>query len=250
MNRLFKTIIMAVAFTIMWGVVTAYASTTGTFTANAHKTITASATDTENIEDSSEQYYLTVNKDSGVDTATSSQWVNKGDSVTVTATAKSGYKITGGTGSTGAMNAAKTVNVTSAINGYTLTWSSALARYGSYLGTTTSGSSSNGGSKVIVYTNINGETSYADPFSSSGSITIKPGTEVILRMVSGSYNSRILWYDHDNRRIIDIHNGSNYSLISASYTPTTSGILSFNGSSYYNSEYDSYGWEVDFYQVL
>lgn len=223
----------------------AHASTTGTFAADSTKTITASATDTQGLADSSEQYYLTVNKDSGVSTVTSSQWVNKGSSVNVTATAKSGYKITGGTGSTGAMNVAKTINVTSELDGYTLTWSASLSQYGSYLGTgNVTGSSNNKGSKRIVYTNTNGQTAYANPYN-SGSITIKSGTIVTLQMVSGSNNSNVRWIV--GGAYIDQQYSDSYTLISSRYTPTTSGTLSVNrDNDRYNNNYslDIYEWGV------
>ncbi len=108
----------------------------GTFTAGEATVLTASSTDSTSIADSTEQYLLTVNKDANVSSVTvkvgsttispitsggNTYWIDKGATATVSATAKSGYKIVNGTGSIGEMNVKKTVNITSAVDSYTVT---------------------------------------------------------------------------------------------------------------------------------
>ncbi len=99
----------------------------GNVTLDGAKTVTASSTDMESVAGGSEQYYITINKDSNVNTCTASQWVDKGASITVSATAKSGYKITGGTGTYSNITDKKAINVTSAVDGITIEWTSALS---------------------------------------------------------------------------------------------------------------------------
>ncbi len=124
--------------------------------------------------------------------------------------------------------------------GYTLTWAEPLSEYGSYLGNTTEGSESNKGSKAIVYTDVSGKTAYADPYQ-AGSITIKPGSAVTLRMIAGkgSY-SYAYWYIS---KVVNQQRGYNYSLINSSYTPSNSGAFSINRDEY-DDHNDGYSWRV------
>lgn len=138
-----------------------------------------------------------------------------------------------------------TASVTDTVGkAYTLTWSSPLSQYGSYLGTgNITGSDSNAGWKRIVYTNASGQTAYADPYS-SGSITIKDGTAVTIQMVSGmDYSGDVLWVVGNS--YFDYRSGNNCILVGSSYTPATSGTLSIYNDNY--SDYgDYYGWGVKF----
>lgn len=59
------------------------------------------------------EYYVTVSKDSNVSTCTASQWVNANGSLTIEASAKTYFEITGGTGAI-TVDGPKTINVTSA----------------------------------------------------------------------------------------------------------------------------------------
>ena len=137
----------------------------------------------------SEQYYLTVNKGSNVSSATSSQWVNKGSSVNVTATAATGYVISGGTGSTGAMNTTKTVSVT-ARWATTLTikyHSSEASNRWTHL------------SKVRVYSSSSSYTDYTPTFTANRSpeecltkVAVYPGCKIILYS-----SSAINWNYHE-----------------------------------------------------
>jgi hypothetical protein len=128
--------------------------------------------------------------------------------------------------------------------GTTLKWSEPLSELGSYLGegdlpdTTTT----QYGWKRIVYTDINGETAYADPYK-KGSITAAEGTDVILQMYTAEASTQqtVAWlYDGKIRYEGD---GSRGELASAPYTPPSSGKLSINADNY-NSSLNTYVWHV------
>ena len=147
-----------------------------------------------------EQYYLTVKKGTGVSTATASQWVNKGSSVTVTATAASGYGISGGTGSTGAMNAAKTISVT-AVQVYTVTFVASAVQKGSTYTANSSKWQPDGGKLGIKYVDASGKSQDLNmtTLRTSGSIQIKKGTSLTFYFtapssLSGSWRSTARMY--------------------------------------------------------
>jgi hypothetical protein len=136
--------------------------------------------------------------------------------------------------------------------GTTLRWHKPLSEYGSYLGegdlpdTTTS----QYGWKRIVYTDINGETAYADPYK-KGSITTAEGTDVILQMYTAeaiSYpnittSQCVALYRGGKQQAHD--EGDNGKLISAPYTPPSSGKLVIRTDGY-TSQFNIYTWHVDF----
>lgn len=191
-----------------------------------------------------EQYYLTVNADEGVDTHTDSQWVDKGESVNVTAIPKAGYAITGGTGDTGAMNEPKTVNITSEATEYIISWNQALATYpyGGFIDNTNPSSStaSNYGKKQIRYTNTSGNIAVADPYQ-SGSIAIKIGTVVELQMYAGSSDSvpsSVRWY---NGNYQEKYYGT---LMSVSWTPTANATLTKQSETGSDSSDAMFSWSV------
>ena len=131
--------------------------------------------------------------------------------------------------------------------GYTLKWTSELSTVGSYLGTgNVTGSASNQGGKRIVYTNMSGNTAYANPYG-AGSIEVKPGTAVTIQMVAGSRNggsSRISWYvDGSQVDLFVNYYSDSYALISSSWTPSGSATLSTDYDKAPDGLYD-YNWRV------
>ena len=161
-----------------------------------------------------------------------------------------------------------------AAEGYTLSWTSPLAYSGSgmnYAGTISSytatgvyktgyigegdvatkassqGSGAQGvyyGNKRIVYTDVNGNTAYANPYE-AGSITIKKDTEVILQMYAGSSSSLDsyvgLCVGGSNVGFNDDCAGT---LISYVCAPSGSGTLSCYYDYYYSS-LNNYYWSVN-----
>ena len=117
-----------ISLTVLLSLLISNIAFAGTFTGNSSFSTMASSIETTSIVNDSEQYLLTVSKDTGINSVTvkvgsttispstsggNTYWIDKGATATVSATAKSGYIIKSGTGSTGAINAAKTVSITS-----------------------------------------------------------------------------------------------------------------------------------------
>ena len=121
-----RTAFLAFTMSMLMAGVAYGGDTMGTFEANAPRTVTASMTGEHEV--GAEQYKLTVTKDSNVSSVTvkvgsatispvtsggNTYWIDKGSTAKVSATAKSGYKITSNTNNVN-INAAKTINITSA----------------------------------------------------------------------------------------------------------------------------------------
>ena len=189
MNVKFLKITILIFILSIIGGGTVYANNTDSFTANTPKTVTALGVDT--VGAASEQYLLTVTKDANVNAITvkvgsntispvksggNTFWISKNNNPSITATTKAGYVAASGTGSTGAMSSAKTVNVTSKAAKYTVTFNanggtcstaSKQVTYGSTYGTlptpthATAGytfngwyTSASGGTQVTKDTNV------------------------------------------------------------------------------------------------
>jgi hypothetical protein len=130
--------------------------------------------------------------------------------------------------------------------GTTLKWSEPLSELGSYLGEgdLPDTTATQYGWKRIVYTDINGETAYADPYK-SGSITTAEGTDVILQMYTAEASTQqsAEWiYDGKTR---NGGYGKNGELVSAPYAPPSSGKLYVN-TDHYTSKLNCYTWFVVF----
>ena len=135
---------------------------------------------------------------------------------------------------------------------FTLEWAGGLLKYGKYLGSgSIIGSASNSGWKRIVYTDTSGKTAYADPYK-AGSITIKADTAVNFQIVAGSntssqgygssYVSCSVAVNEAYSETVDFQEGRNYTLLSASWTPSESYSLTFYDECYSNGGIQN--WDV------
>ena len=202
---------------------------TRTFTMPANNVeVTASGKQTNNI--TNEEYKLELTADSNITSTTpiaGTHWYAKGSVVDVTATYPDDY-IAKGTGKY-TMNQGHAVSISTTANTITLTWTGTLSNYGDYLGefTGTTGDISKIGWKTIQYTDVDGNTRFVNPYV-SGSITIKPGTEVIYKIATdGNNNYKVIEYgvlypvSGTLSPLIPDTDGTTDTSFKPSYTPTS-----------------------------
>jgi hypothetical protein len=113
------------------------------------------------------------------------------------------------------------------IDAYTISWDEPIANNGNYIGDVDelpSPSRQYMSNKRIVYTDVDGETAYANPYE-AGSINIKKGTALIMQMYSGGDEGTTYWLVDDSEEPVDKLFVSNYNIAFSSYIPRSNGTI-------------------------